>query len=358
MYNKMINNHEIIDFNIWHNNTLDRADRFMENAGRVSKIIYNGATEFDSNTINGSVEKFNELVEFAKIHNIEFDLITASASDNTHINVDKHVNTYYWTTFWFSMALARLSVSPNYQANNSICLDVENIRVSEKTPIKYPYISMNKAPKLHRAKMMDMLAKHDIIDNGIVIWRELTDNYQFEYWNQQIMLRDQVDGFKSQETFPLEYALSFMQLVPETDDIAFTITEKTAMPLFFNKPFLVAGSINFHKKLQELGFKLYDELFDYSFDSEPDTKIRYDLIAQNVKRYTDKSPSELKELYDSVFEKCMYNKRVILRLATNSNLVPKPWQELVNHQVLNKIQDYSVDLLNFIRENENKFKEI
>jgi hypothetical protein len=149
-----------------------------------------------------------------------------------------------------------------------------------------------------------------------------------------------------------------MQLVPETDDMAFTITEKTAMPLFFNKPFLVAGSINFHKKLQELGFKLYDELFDYSFDSEPDTKIRYDLIAQNVKRYTDKSPAELKELYDSVFEKCMYNKRVILRLATNSNLVPKPWQELVNHQVLNKIQDYSVDLLNFIRENENKFKEI
>ena len=358
MYNKMINNHEIIDFNIWHNNTLDRADRFMENAGRVSKIIYNGATEFDSNTINGSVEKFNELVEFAKIHNIEFDLITASASDNTHINVDKHVNTYYWTTFWFSMALARLSVSPNYQANNSICLDVEDIRVSEKTPIRYSYISMNKAPKLHRAKMMDMLAKHDIIDKGVVIWRELNDSYQFEYWNQQIMLRDQVDGFKSQETLPLEYTLSFMQLVPETDDIAFTITEKTAMPLFFNKPFLVAGSMNFHKKLQELGFKLYDELFDYSFDSEPDTKTRYDLIAQNIKRYTDKSPTVLKELYNSVFEKCMYNKQIILKLATNSNLVPKPWQKLVNHHVLNKIQDYPTDLLNFIRDNEHRFKKI
>jgi hypothetical protein len=206
--------------------------------------------------------------------------------------------------------------------------------------------------------MMDMLAKHDIIDKGVVIWRELTNNYQFEYWDQQILLRDQVEGFKFQEILPLEYALSFMQVVPETDNTAFTISEKTAMPLLFNKPFLVAGSMNFHKKLQELGFKLYDELFDYRFDSEPDTKIRYDLIAQNVKRYADKSPIELKEIYDSVFEKCVYNKRVAMRLATNSNLVPKPWHDLVNHHLLNNTADYPADLLNFIRNNENRFKEI
>ena len=358
MYAKMVNNQEIIDFNIWNDKTLDNANKLIDNPGNITKIIYNGATEFDSNTIHGSRERFNNLVEFAKTHNIEFDLITASAADSTHMHIDSYVNTYYWPTFWFSMALTRLLVSPNYWANNSICLDVEDIRVSEKTPIKHPYISMTKLPKLHRAIMMDMLARHDIIDKGVVIWRELTNSYQFEYWDQQIMLRDQVDGFKHQERLPLEYALSFMQVVPETNDQSFTITEKTAMPLLFNKPFLVAGSMNFHKKLEELGFKLYDELFDYSFDSEPDTKIRYDLLAQNVKRYTDKSPQELKELYDSVFEKCVYNKRVILRLATDTKLVPKHWQELANHHILNNILDYPADLLNFIRDNENRFKEI
>lgn len=358
MYNIMTKNQEIIDFDIWNNNTLDRVDKFIANPRATTKIIYNGATEFDSNTISGSVEKFNSLVEFSKTHNIGFDLITASAADNTHLHIDPYVNIYYWPTFWFSMALTRLSTSPNYWANNSICLDIQDIRVSEKTPIKYPYISMTKLPKPHRAIMMDMLAMHNIIDKGVVIWRELTESYQFEYWDQQIMLRDQVDGFKNQETLPLEYALSFMQVVPETDSTAFTITEKTAMPLFFNKPFLVAGSVHYHKKLQDLGFKLYDELFDYSFDSEPDTKLRYDLIAQNVKRYTDKSPSELKELYDSVFEKCVYNKQVILRLATDTSLVPKSWQELVNHHILNNIPEYPADLLNFIRDNENRFKEI
>jgi hypothetical protein len=172
------------------------------------------------------------------------------------------------------------------------------------------------------------------------------------------MLRDQLDRFVSQERLPLEYAMSFMQLVPETSEILFGLSEKTAMPLFFNKPFLVAGCMGFHKQLQELGFKLYDELFDYTFDSEPDIDIRYDLIAQNINRYTDKTPGQLKELYNSVFEKCVYNKKIALKLATQSSLIPTVWQDLVNHVVINKYPDYSDDINNFIRNNEHRFKEI
>jgi hypothetical protein len=332
----------------------------MVNPGATTKIIYNGATEFDSNTICGSVEKFNSLVEFSKIHNIEFDLITASAADSTHMNIDPYVNTYYWPTFWFSMALTRLSASPNYWANNSICLDVEDINVSKNTPIKYPFISMNKAPKVHRAIMMDMLAKHNIMDKGVVIWRELNQIHQFEYWNQEIMLCDQTDNrmLFQQETLPLEYALSFMQLVPESHDTIFSLSEKTAMPLFFNKPFLVAGSMHYHRLLQDLGFKLYDELFDYSFDDVSDIKVRYDLIAENIKKYSNKSTTELKELYDMVYEKCVHNKKVALRLATDSSLVPTVWRDLINYQLVNNIDSYPETINNFIKTNESKFKEI
>ena len=34
----------------------------------------------------------------------------------------------------------------------------------------------------------------------------------------------------------------------------------------FQKPFLVWGGQGIHAKLKDLGFELYDELFDYSFD--------------------------------------------------------------------------------------------
>jgi hypothetical protein len=357
MCHLMVNRHKIIHFDIWDSQLVEKINNFINDRGRISKIIFNSAIEFEYNKAAGSITLFNELVEFAKLYNIEFHLITGINKHNT-ISISDYVKIYYWPTFWLTMALSRLLVSPNYQMNNSICLDVEDVHVSRNIPIKYPFISMNKAPKIHRAIMMDMLAKHDVIDKGVVIWRETTESYPFKYWNQEIMLRDQLDRFVSQERLPLEYAMSFMQLVPETSEILFGLSEKTAMPLFFNKPFLVAGCMGFHKQLQELGFKLYDELFDYTFDSEPDIDIRYDLIAQNINRYTDKTPGQLKELYNSVFEKCVYNKKIALKLATQSSLIPTVWQDLVNHVVINKYPDYSDDINNFIRNNEHRFKEI
>jgi lysine/ornithine N-monooxygenase len=107
-----------------------------------------------------------------------------------------------------------------------------------------------------------------------------------------------------------------------------------------------------------MGFKLYDELFDYSFDDVSDIKVRYDLIAENIKKYSNKSTTELKELYNMVYEKCVHNKKVALRLATDSSLVPTVWRDLINYQLVNDISSYPETINNFIKTNESKFKEI
>ena len=348
-----------VDLDIWDNELETKINNIYNNPDKFTRIIYNGAIEFDSAMIQGSKEKFQELADFCKKHNIELLLITGTHS-NYQITNDSYVKVNYWPTFWLTLVLTRLLVSPNYQMNNSICMDVENIRVGENIPIKYPYISMNKAPKHHRATLMDMLAKHNIIDNGVVIWRERNEKYPFEYWKQEIMLRDQKEKFVHQETLPLEYALSFMQLVPETDENIFTLSEKASMALLFNKPFLVAGSTNYHQLLKTMGFKLYDELFDYSFDSEPDVKKRFEMIVENVKRYANKTPLELKEIYNSVFEKCVYNKRLALHIATDSNQMPGHWKLLLRHHKYHNTVSYPKMLDNFIKTNvqEYKFKEV
>jgi hypothetical protein len=354
MYRNSVDNYVIQACDIWGFDL-----EYSDINTNTTKIIYNGVREFDSAMIEGSKERFNELIEYTKQRDIKLELITAAHPADYKVD-NQWVNTHYWPTFWLTLTLTRLLVSPNYQMNNSICLDVEDINVSKNTPIKYPFISMNKAPKVHRAIMMDMLAKHDIMDKGVVIWRELNQTHQFEHWNQEIMLRDQTDNrmLFQQETLPLEYALSFMQLVTESHETNFSLSEKTAMPLFFNKPFLVAGSMHYHKLLKEMGFKLYDELFDYSFDDVSDIKVRYDLIAENIKKYSNKSTTELKELYDMVYEKCVYNKKVALRLATNSSLVPTVWRDLINYQLVNNISSYPETINNFIKTNESKFKKI
>ena len=52
---------------------------------------------------------------------------------------------------------------------------------------------------------------------------------------------------------------------------------------------MVQGGI--HKVLQKLGFKLYDELFDYSFDNEMHRKTRAGKIVKEIRNNITTSQS-------------------------------------------------------------------
>lgn len=346
----------IYDIKIWDRNLNDNIDRLMENPEGITKVIINGATELNYGLIGRTKSVIHEIIEHTRQHNIELHIITATHESAQLLPKADHLYIHFWPTFWLTMTFSRLSVNPSYERNKNILMDVRKMDVCKNTPILHPFISMNKAPKMHRAIMMDMLAKYDIVDKGVVIWREWCEAYQFKYWKQEIKLRDQREKFVYQEVLPVEYATSFSQLVPETDEIIFGMSEKASMPLFFNKPFLVAGCVNYHKIVQDMGFKLYDELFDYSFDTEPDIVKRYDMIAQNFINYTDKTNGELKAIYNSVFEKCQYNKRRAMQIATDSTLIPEIWHELAEHQAKNNKDDYPVPINKFIYDNEEQYR--
>jgi len=346
----------IKDYAIWDPNLQQELENLFQNPNDTSHIILNSAIEYQYNFIGGNSKLMDKLIEFTNHHNIKLDIITGTHPSCVLMPHYSHVNIHYWPTFWLTMLLTRLKVSPNYQMNNSIGLDVEKLNVGKNLPILYPYICMSKAPKVHRAVLMDMLYKYDILNKGVVIWRESCKNYKYRYWQETIMLRDQIDGFKYQETLPQEYAMSFAQLVPESAETIFTMSEKTGMALYFNKPFLVAGSKNFHNILKDLSFVWYDELFDYSFDTIDDLDLRYSLIVENFVKLCKYSKAELKSLYLSVFDKCVYNKQVALRLATSSELIPKIWPVLVNHQIKNNIPSYPDHINNFILQHEHEHR--
>lgn len=354
----------IIDFTIWDPNLIFKVYEFKQNHSGIKKIILNAATEFQYDllavTAGGrrplnSRQSMLDLINFCIKNNIELHIITSNYNNKLLPNY-KNLYIHFWPTFWFSMTLRRLVQDTTHQTNKDIGLDVLDLDVGKNSNIKYAFITMNKRPRVHRAIMMDMLAKNNLINKGLVIWRENCLNYQFKYWNEEILLLDQKDKFVNQEQLPFEYSMAFAQLVTETTEEFFWISEKTSMPLFFNKPFLVAASQYFHKTLKSLGFELYDELFDYSFDEESDIVKRYDLLAKNFNLYADKTSDELKKLYSSVFEKCQYNKRLAIKLATDKTLIPNIWNELIIHQEQNNIIDYPKDINNFILTFQDEYK--
>jgi hypothetical protein len=108
------------------------------------------------------------------------------------------------------------------------------------------------------------------------------------------------------------YCRGVIDIVTESriDKDEFYLSEKTNKPLLAHKPFLVVGAPGYHKWLkEERQIELYDELFDYSFDDEPDYIKRVDGIVDNLERLSKiyKSPEDYKQLWNSVKAKTQRN---------------------------------------------------
>jgi hypothetical protein len=69
----------------------------------------------------------------------------------------------------------------------------------------------------------------------------------------------------------------------ETNQTAdtFFITEKTFRPIAYGKLFLVIGSPEFEQNLKRMGFDIFDDIIDKSYDSES-SYIRVDAVFKSL----------------------------------------------------------------------------
>lgn len=159
--------------------------------------------------------------------------------------------------------------------------------------ITSPFISLNRRSHSHRCFFIDMLAKHDLIDAGIVTWHEYghIPTYNFKFWkNRSIktLPNDPIENSEDGKRFslykpPLEFSNSLFSIVCESEPNLIFITEKTFMPIYHKRPFLIAGAKNFHAHLKNMGFELFDEVIDYSFDALDTYEDRVTALMEQVK---------------------------------------------------------------------------
>jgi hypothetical protein len=192
------------------------------------------------------------------------------------------------------------------------------------------FISLNTKAHYHRCLLIDLLAKYDLHDNGILSWHNEPSGwddhtYQWKYWNPKILSFDKnynpVDQNRiiKQHCLPNEINDAFLVLISETYVNHFFITEKTWHAILAEKPFLVYGSVGFHNKLQEMGFELYNDIFDYSFDSESDAFKRAEMIVQELKRIETLS---FIDMHITILNKLKNNKIRALEMIKDLEGVP------------------------------------
>ena len=142
------------------------------------------------------------------------------------------------------------------------------------------FISYNQKPKQHRAMFIDLMFKHKLNDYGIFSWNELTNewsnNYKFKFWDEKIVRLDinqDRDFLDVRKDYFTEYIYNhgcLFNIVGESVDNndMFFITEKTYKNLLIGQPIICIGSPYQNKILKNLGFKIYENLINYSFDEE------------------------------------------------------------------------------------------
>jgi len=196
----------------------------------------------------------------------------------------------------------------------------------ENIDYKYHFICLNRRAHYHRMEMLDLLQKYNLLEKNAISWlNEAPFGYQYKYWTPKIMtLTDNYIEDLDQSVFPTEYYNSFAQLVIESSTEALIVTDKTAAALIIGKPFIVASCPFFHKHLQSMGFELYTELFDYSFDKVFDQTKRFDMISENLANLCKIPYKELNNLANKIQDKVEYNKQVFEKIVFDFSRFPEP----------------------------------
>jgi hypothetical protein len=210
---------------------------------------------------------------------------------------------------------ANIIFNPIYWINRTH-LEMQNHNCSAN-PARVPdklFLSLNTQPWIHRCDLIDSLAKHNLLDDGSISWHILPKNYNWKYWKptKLVLDIDYTTNLDSYKTLPIEFNTTFMSIVAESTMKSHFITEKTWMPVFLKKPFLIWGPPKIHQHFASLGFKLYNEIFDYRFDKVKDYNQRLEMIVQQLIKLKEQDLSKMKR---QIHETLEFNYNHALQLA-------------------------------------------
>ena len=329
----------------WENNSIEKARDIKQNAHLYDKFVVYGQMEFATLKAMG----LSDMLAAARSQNKKLICITGAASFTKELSYSEDIMFESYPTSYFTDIYCRF-----YGWDNHMSLYIQKL----VDTFTHPFITLNYRAHSHRCEFIDLVYKNKLFDRNIIVWHNQINNhsgwlaentYNFKYWNpKQLILEDDFTKTTNHYYIPDEYFKCFAQCVSESTEEAIIVSEKTVIPLFLRKPFLVATVKGFHKFLQELGFVLYDEIFDYSFDNIIDRTTRYDTMLQNFVKLNTLSLNELTGLYNSIYDKLEHNRLRAIEIGKNYLYASPTMLETINLQLLTNepIDVYSYGLIN------------
>jgi len=217
-------------------------------------------------------------------------------------------------------------------------------KISEKNKktdtFEHLFVSLNRSALPHKCFFIDTLCEYDLIKNNLVSWHKLTFiDFDFKYFDNKPIILDDISSGVEIVNYPPYYHQAFMDLVCESFHNQPDISEKTYKAIAAKKPFLSIGYKGLYKTLQDMGFVLYDEIFNYDFDEYEQFEDRVRSVIKQVKSLEGKDYKQLKQQIQNKLE---HNYKTLVKLGNN---VP----EEVKLFCENNVVPHYVDVFDYIK---------
>lgn len=326
----------------WEDSDLSREDRICSDI--FDEINFYFHDEIRINITSPAVKHIN-------INNIRINALTISADKEFVKNcliecgvLEELINVSIFPLYW-------ILKTHNHLVDYRNIFYIHNI---EKESFTHPFLSFNGKAKPHRRYFIDALCNNNLLDLGVVSYHGSEVPDPSFTWTCYAGGKMRVDGSEfSSYTFNETFIKSFLHIPTESETAVIAISEKTAIPLLNKLPFLVLGAPRFHAYLKDLGFKLYDELFDYSFDEEENLSLRIEKLIKNIHFVVD-NKDRLDEFYSILKPKLEFNKQHALDLVSSINCVPdmlkRHYYDICNKEYLYNDECVLINNFNFFND--------
>lgn len=275
-----------------------------------------------------------------------FTNIASSFKHSTYINANIHIQNCLKRYSWFENNFDSLRCYPFAFNNRTIhrLKELDNInKIVDYDTIKPDRhaIFYNAVPLDTRAFLIDKLHITGSINKTYYSWllRKEFDSNVIRDWDNKIDIFDwrnpkvldvslsELKTGINQDNVDddLYFNKTIFELAVETcpDEYELMYTEKTWKPLLMGKVFFILGSHDYYKNLKDMGFELYDEIFDYTFDSIISLEDRFTMFHNELERVLNTDINILVDKVKSIKEKILFNRNLALSINTNDYIIDR-----------------------------------
>lgn len=294
------------------------------------KILYYNACEFE---LNIGFDGLKDIENLLWGTNIEMFILLGGM--NNGVFTERRVNNITYL-FWPTIEL-----SQTFDSFKTINKNIHDFRITPS--FNKLYVNYTNNPKPHRCKLIDELCQENLFYDGINSWNKIVNNpikhYDFICFDEKIIKVDNFTNDGITETGAL------INLVTESSTDYYVFSEKVWKPVLIEQPFIILGAQYQNQLLKKLGFVLYDEIFDYSFDNDPLLENRLKGIIENLKSIKNQNYNDI---YEKIKPKLIENKQKAMMIISNIPDIPSHFVEIYHRYNLKDMLDIPINVTNIL----------